>query len=71
MRTLEIQRQGFEGSVAFDDGTKSWAVYARRGTGNVLWTKCGIVGHAQMSRGNVDELARTLIGRWIDLDMVR
>lgn len=61
---------GYEGSVSFSDGTRSWQVSARS-VGSTWWTNCGLVGHAQTAQDEVDALAREAIEGRVRLGMVR
>jgi hypothetical protein len=70
MRTLKAP-EGYEAGVVYEDGSRSWAVYARKLAGSIWWTKCGIVGHPQMTQVEVDALASTLLRTWIRHGLVK
>jgi hypothetical protein len=69
MRTLKAP-EGHEAGVVYEDGSRSWAVYARK-FGYTWWFKCGIVGHPQMTQEEVDALAVPMLNLHIRLGRVK
>jgi hypothetical protein len=63
--------EGFEGSVHWNDGSRSWVASARP-IGATWWTNVGgPFGHAYLTREEVDLRAAAHIARGIALGMVR